>query len=954
MKKLLIILLGCLLTICMQAAIQQPIQNFYKRDYNWGNQNWGVAQQRNGIMYFANMNGLLGYNGESWEHHEIPGIGNNMKSICIASDGDIYIGGHNEFGVFRSKKDGISEYESLSNRLKEEEKNIGEIWHITANDAGIAFQTNTHIVLYANDELTVIKAPFYIRFSAVIANIRYITSDSDGVYILIGTQFVTLPNCDDLYNKLVCGIVPMPDNSILFVTDNHGIFHYKNDQLIAYPHAVNDVLKQSQAFCTKINGNTLAVGTVQNGVVVIDVNTGDYSIINIESGLQNNTVLDLAFDKESNLWLGLDKGISYIKINTPFRSIFPQNNPYGSGYSSLYLNNMLYLGTNQGLFFTTYKKGQISNIIPVENTQGQVYKITLIDKRIYCCHHKGLFEITGTSARKIANIEGVWTVQRLASNPNYLIAGCYKGLFMLKKVNGTWQYSHQIKGFDESSRIFEQDETGAIWMSHGLKGVFKIKLSDDYLSVKSVDFYGKDKGFPSNEHISVYSINNQLLFSTDNGIYSYNTETDSMEESSINQSLMGNQPYYYLKEDKQKQLWFVTKDIIGSALLQKEGKYNINSNESFAIPEALMYEYTDITELDYNTLLISNEDGFTIVNLSMLNTTNIFDVFVRKVCTLKSNKIIGAQYIKDVENEVQIEVPYTDNSLRFYYGTASFSSGKNNQTMYSVRLLGYEEEWSEPTTQQWCSYTNLHEGKYTLQVKTINRNAENSFTEYSFVILAPWYRTIWAYISYVFIAILVLVALQQYIIWRENKLKKQKQVEMEEQSKRYQEESAEKEKEIIKLRNKQLADDLMHKSNDLANSTMNLIRKNEILIDIKNELGKLADNMRNDNHKEYAKKLQHVMTQINENIEHDNDWKKFEENFDNIHQNFMKRLGEQYKGLTMSDKKLCAYLKMNLVSKDIAPLLNISIRGVEISRYRLRKKLNLERDVNLTDFLQNF
>jgi DNA-binding CsgD family transcriptional regulator len=146
----------------------------------------------------------------------------------------------------------------------------------------------------------------------------------------------------------------------------------------------------------------------------------------------------------------------------------------------------------------------------------------------------------------------------------------------------------------------------------------------------------------------------------------------------------------------------------------------------------------------------------------------------------------------------------------------------------------------------------------------------------------------------------------------------------------------------------------MHKSNDLANSTMNLIRKNEILIDIKNELGKLADNMRNDNHKEYAKKLQHVMTQINENIEHDNDWKKFEENFDNIHQNFMKRLGEQYKGLTMSDKKLCAYLKMNLVSKDIAPLLNISIRGVEISRYRLRKKLNLERDVNLTDFLQNF
>lgn len=955
MKKLLISLIAWLCILTMQAAIQQPIQNFYKRDYNWGNQNWNVAQQRNGIMYFANMNGLLGYNGDTWEHFEIPGIGNNMKSMCIDNDGNIYVGGHNEFGVFKLKEDGLSQYESLASRLPDEEKNIGEIWHITANDAGIAFQTSSHIVLYANDNLTVIKAPFSIRYSGVVSNIRYVTSDNDGIFILVGTQFVTLPNCDDLYNKLVCGIVPLSDNSLLFITDNHGIYHYKNDQLTPYPHPVNEVIKESQAFCAEICDHTLAVGTVQNGVVVIDVNTGEYSVINISSGLQNNTVLDVTFDKENNLWLGLDKGISYIKINSPFRSIFPQNNPYGSGYSSLLVNNtLLYLGTNQGLFYTTYKKGEIGNIEAIDGTQGQVYKIVQIDNRIYCCHHKGLFEITGVSSRKIANIEGVWTLQRLSSNPNYLIAGCYKGLFLLKKINGVWQFSHQIEGFDESSRIFVQDETGAIWMSHGLKGVYKIRLSEDYKSVKSVDFYGTNKGFPSNEHISVYTINNQLLFTTDNGIYTYNPDTDKMNLSDMNKSLMGNQPYYYLKEDKQKQLWFVTKDIIGASIMQKEDEYILNNNKSFSIPEALMYEYTDITELDYNTLLVSNEDGFTLVNLLMLNKTNIFDVYVRNVQSIKSNEIIGAQYVKDTDNNIKIEVPYTDNSLRFYYSTTSFSGSKNNQTLYSVRLLGYEEEWSEPTTSQWCEYTDLYEGKYTLQIKTINRNAESSFTEYNFAVLPPWYRTIWSYLLYAVIFVLILLGLQRYISWRENKLKMQKQAEMEEQSKRYQKESAEKEKEIITLKNKQLANDLMHKSNDLASSTMNLIRKNEILIDIKNELNKLAESMKNDPNSEFARKISRLIVQINENIEHDDDWKKFEENFDNIHQNFMKRLGEQFKGLTMSDKKLCAYLKMNLVSKDIAPLLNISVRGVEISRYRLRKKLNLGRDVNLTDFLQNF
>lgn len=947
-------MMGWMFVVCSHAAIQQPIQNFYKRDYKWGNQNLGVAQQRNGIVYFANMNGLLAYNGDSWEHHEIPGIGNNMKSLCIANDGNIYVGGHNEFGVFKSKEDGLTEYESLASRLSEEERNIGEIWHITANDASIAFQTSTHIILYANDQLTVIKAPFPMRYSEVVSNIRYVTSDSDGVFILVGTQFVTLPNCDDLYNKLVCGIVPMPDNSILFVTDNHGIFHYKNNQLVPFEYPVNEIIKQSQAFCAKLRNQTLAVGTVQNGVIVIDINTGEYSVMNIESGLQNNTVLDVLFDKEDNLWLGLDKGISYIKINSPFRSVFPQNNPYGSGYSSLYSNNNLYLGTNQGLFTTTYKKGEIGPIESIEGTQGQVYKIVQIDNRIYCCHHKGLFEVTGKTSRKIANIEGVWTLQRLASNPNYLIAGCYKGLFLLKKINGVWQYSHQIKGFEESSRIFEQDETGAIWMSHGLKGVFKIRLSDDLKEAASIEFYGSEQGFPGHEHISVYNINNQLLFSTDNGIYTYNSATNKMEASNINQTLLGNQLYYFLKEDKQKQLWFVTKDVIGAASPQKEGTYSLNHNKLFAIPEALMYEYTDITELDYNTLLISNEDGFTLVNLSMLNKSNLFDVYVRKVQAIKSNKVIGAQYIKDIEEPTIIEVPYTDNSLRFHYSTVSFASSKNNQTLYSVRLLGYEEEWSEPSANSWCEYTNLYEGKYTLQIKTINRNSESSFTEYAFIVLPPWYRTIWAYIVYIILVLLLLFALQRYINWRENKLKKQKQTEMEEQSKRYQEESAEKEKEIITLKNKQLANDLLHKSNDLASSTMNLIRKNEILIDIKSELNKLAESMRGEENKENIRKIHRLIVQINENIEHDDDWKKFEENFDNIHQNFMKRLGEQYKGLTMSDKKLCAYLKMNLVSKDIAPLLNISVRGVEISRYRLRKKLNLERDVNLTDFLQNF
>ena len=95
-----------------------------------------------------------------------------------------------------------------------------------------------------------------------------------------------------------------------------------------------------------------------------------------------------------------------------------------------------------------------------------------------------------------------------------------------------------------------------------------------------------------------------------------------------------------------------------------------------------------------------------------------------------------------------------------------------------------------------------------------------------------------------------------------------------------------------------------------------------------------------------------IRQDIRENIGHDNDWQKFEHNFDIVYDDFLKVLSQRFPNLTVSDKKMCAYLKMDLSSKDIAPLLNMTVRSVEMTRYRLRKKLGLSREESLTDFLQ--
>jgi DNA-binding CsgD family transcriptional regulator len=136
---------------------------------------------------------------------------------------------------------------------------------------------------------------------------------------------------------------------------------------------------------------------------------------------------------------------------------------------------------------------------------------------------------------------------------------------------------------------------------------------------------------------------------------------------------------------------------------------------------------------------------------------------------------------------------------------------------------------------------------------------------------------------------------------------------------------------------------------------MNLIRKNEMLTDIMGNISKASEEIKkNGDVNAVLTRLGKMERNIKQNIEQDKNWKRFEENFDLVYENYLKRLGDNYPELNMSDKKICAYIKMDLSSKDMAPLLNMSVRSIETNRYRIRQKLQLGREVNLSDFLQKF
>jgi DNA-binding CsgD family transcriptional regulator len=206
-----------------------------------------------------------------------------------------------------------------------------------------------------------------------------------------------------------------------------------------------------------------------------------------------------------------------------------------------------------------------------------------------------------------------------------------------------------------------------------------------------------------------------------------------------------------------------------------------------------------------------------------------------------------------------------------------------------------------------------------------------------FEIARPWYRTNAAIAGYVLIALVFFTGINSAYT---GYYRRQRKVLLEKTSRDIELKELEAQKQIIQLRNDHLSLDIEARNRELAISTMNMIKKNETLNAIKDELGQLKD----------ESEIRSVIKVIDKNLNNKEDWRFFEEAFNHADKDFFKKVKEKHPELTSNDLRLCVYLRMNLSSKEISPLLNISHRSVEIKRYRLRKKISLSRDVNLNDY----
>ncbi|UFH54932.1 two-component regulator propeller domain-containing protein [Spirosoma sp. KNUC1025] len=915
---------------------QPEIITYTRQNYGAYNQNWGVAQHpKNRFMYFANSRGLLEFDGNSWRVYELPRK-QKVRSVAIDQAGRIYTGALGEFGYWLPNQHGELIYHSLTPLIQEKTFLNEEIWNILITPQGVLFQSFAFVYRYQQGKIKLLQPPATILFVHQVRNRLWLEVIGRGLYELKNDQYIPVQGSEFLGHETVNTVLPIGENDLLIGTER-AIYRYDGKQFKPFSTQVNTFIQQNRLNRgTLIGPNLYAFGTLLNGVVIITADGQIQSHFTQKNGLQNSTVLSMCQDVDGNLWVGLDKGINLINMASSIRYFTDTEGEFGTLYDMARYGDTLYIGTNQGVYYKPLLHREIPFRL-ISGTQGQVWDLTIIDNQLFCGHNKGTFRIKRAQASLLCAVTGGWVLRRLKQQPDYLIQGTYTSLCIYRKgVNGQWEFSHKVDGFSAPVRQLEEDDAGTIWVNKAPnQGIQRLRLSADLRRVETSKPYNDAEfGSPA---LDLYQMQHRILVASARGIRLFDPAASKFTTAVL--------AYPWLHTDVRKIFSLSDADWF---LLHQDGSLNwVQSGKRSAADVPLksgqwVDEYENIVALDSNYVAICRENGFALLprmELPRLVSKAVPKSIIRAVAVTDNP---AAKHVFDgITAPSELTFSHQQNNIGITFSTPYYT----RPVKYSYWLENSTRGWSPYSVTHQKEFSSLPAGQYVFHLKS-NLNAQESTL--TFIIQPPWYWTTWSKILYMLLLGALFWIVYQLHLRRvaiqQNRIRKRMEEKL-----RHQEERSQ--REIILLQKEQLEQGLIQKSEELANSTMSLIQKNELLIQLKEELDRIK--LRSGNRLS-TDDFQRINNLIDTNISSEQDWKLFEANFNNVHEQFLKHLIEQYPDLSQGDLKLAAYLRMNLSTKEIAHLLNITPRSVELKRYRLRKKINLNADMNLSEFMMKY
>ncbi|HTJ13129.1 MAG TPA: triple tyrosine motif-containing protein [Dinghuibacter sp.] len=922
--------------------------NYNKLDFHGGAQTWDMAQDRRGMMYFANNEGLMSFDGTYWKIYPLPN-GTIVRSITLVDD-RIYVGGQGELGYFQPDSTGALRYNSLVGLLPAGQRLFADIWEVYILGESVFFRATNGIFELRNNAFLVYP-PQTEWQKMCLAGHRLIAQDKrDGLFYYQGNQWIPLNNRKLLGQENMAGITPIKGDSFLVTTLQRGVYLLRNDTLL-------NTLGGLKSLTTWISGSarlddqTLVLATTSEGCVLVDMSGRIAQVVSSKEGLQSDHINCLFLDKDKNIWVGLDNGISMVAYSKAIRYIRPNRDYELYGYSTRIFRGKLYIATSDGVYSVPVPSGsgdlgvERGKFDLVPNSRGLSWRLDEVNQHLLLGHDPGIFDI-GKDGAELVSQDASWLF--LPMSPvlpsRYLLAGTYTGIKLLEYGQDKFTDLGYPAGCNVSFRFLAIDNDSTVWTSNPYQGIYRLQLSRDKRTYNCRLYTDKD-GLPSPLNDFVFRIKNRIVFATVKGVYEFNPSRGKFVPSPLFYPLFGTMDIRYLNEDQEGNIWFCSGKKIG--VVHETSNAGSQAPVVTWFPELtgqILSGFESIYPYNPQNIFIASEKG--IIHLNYAEYIKDTSTIALLLSTVRAYGRPDSTLFDGYDQSETPHLPSHRNAYHFEFSSPGY--GYRQTIEYSYKLEGYDADWSLWTAKSEKDYTNLPDGEYTFEVKAHDNLGNTSESvRYTFVIDPPFYKTIWAYILY---GILLLSAGYALKKWHEHRLLSQKRKYEAKQRQivtLHKLEMENVEKELIRLQNKQLENEIFLKKKELADANMHLLEQEDAFARVKNEINKLYQ--RTDDRDEVRTALQ-LLNSIEKNNEN---WDQFAAYFDQISDDFLKKLNARFPSLSRSDLKLCTYLRLNLSTKEIAKIMNISVRGVEMSRYRIRRKFNIGKKQSLSAFLNS-
>ncbi len=791
-QKILLILIVLLIPYKGFCQDYHPLlKNYSPFVYNGDNQIWSIVQDKKGVIYFGATDGLIEYNSLNWTKYSITDLKKPVLSAVIDDKSTIYIGSENEFGYMEEKPDGSLKFISFLNEIDSADKHLGAFWSTAKFQNNIYFVSENYIFRY-NQNLNPRIKKIYSYPSLFLAYSTksgvYVSILKKGIYKIIEDKLIPVPGTKGI---LPWFILPYENDKYLIGTsqDKLAIFCplQTDSNLVIQTETFfnSNELKKTNKFLTdnqlyigaqKIDDERFAIGTISNGIIIINKKAKIIEHFNKKNGLESSTIHYIFKDLQNELWLGTSFGISALKINSGFRTINEVHGIEGVIYDMVRFKNTIFILTNLGMYSSS--NGYFKAVDEFSgNKSVQVYFPYIFknkeenDSLLLVTTTYGLYNIVNKHAFLINNITSDFLFQ----------SEYYKNKLYLFDQSNFYSITNKHKEFSKPDTIFKFNKSISsaieknkeeLWLIYDKKPhLFNLKTK----KITDFEFPADIKPVSFN---SVIEKQKKILFLTDKGIYFFNHENKFKQLNEFNDSIFISKKTKQLLSVSDNFFWSLITNDKQSTIIQT--KSNNKQFKSDSIPFKII-SGTELIFPDGDSLLWA----VTSKEIYKYNVNNN-KTYIEKASTvlnkirIKNDSIIlngthnpFSNFNSDLNNKknTRLELNYSENEIYFEYALPSFDNEEKNEYSY-VLIGGKNKNWSDWTNENSKEYTNLYEGKYIFKVKGRNiYGFESQPAIFEFRILPPWYRTWWAYIIYILLLsvfILLLIKINARRLQKEN------------------------------------------------------------------------------------------------------------------------------------------------------------------------------------------